>query len=71
MREWDGKGAGMADGRRSEGGSEPFAVGCLIWCCVQVVPSAASLLIKALNEPERDRKKEKNSTWKQPRASSV
>ncbi len=27
---------------------------------IEVVPSAASLLIKALNEPERDRKKEKN-----------
>jgi large subunit ribosomal protein L12e len=27
---------------------------------IEVVPSAASLLIKALDEPERDRKKEKN-----------
>jgi len=27
---------------------------------IEVVPSAASLIIKALNEPERDRKKEKN-----------
>eukprot|EP01006_Ploeotia_vitrea_P037231 TRINITY_DN66105_c12_g3_i2.p2 TRINITY_DN66105_c12_g3~~TRINITY_DN66105_c12_g3_i2.p2 ORF type:complete len:192 (-),score=109.85 TRINITY_DN66105_c12_g3_i2:269-766(-) len=27
---------------------------------IEVVPSAASLLIKALNEPERDRKKVKN-----------
>jgi len=27
---------------------------------IEVVPSAASLVVKALNEPERDRKKEKN-----------
>jgi len=27
---------------------------------IEVVPSAASLIVKALNEPERDRKKEKN-----------
>jgi len=27
---------------------------------IEVVPSAAALLVKALNEPERDRKKEKN-----------
>eukprot|EP00823_Brevimastigomonas_motovehiculus_P001100 TRINITY_DN11635_c0_g1_i1.p2 TRINITY_DN11635_c0_g1~~TRINITY_DN11635_c0_g1_i1.p2 ORF type:complete len:166 (-),score=46.95 TRINITY_DN11635_c0_g1_i1:60-557(-) len=27
---------------------------------IEIVPSAAALLIKALNEPERDRKKEKN-----------
>ena len=27
-----------------------------------VVPTAAALIIKALNEPARDRKKEKNST---------
>jgi len=27
---------------------------------IEVVPSAATLLVKALNEPERDRKKEKN-----------
>merc|ERR1711976_16747 len=27
---------------------------------IEVVPSAAALIIKALNEPERDRKKEKN-----------
>merc|ERR1712098_942126 len=27
---------------------------------VEVVPSASSLIIRALNEPERDRKKEKN-----------
>lgn len=27
---------------------------------IEVVPSAAALLIKALNEPERDRKKDKN-----------
>ena len=29
---------------------------------VEVVPSAASLVIKALKEPPRDRKKQKNST---------
>jgi ribosomal protein L11 len=29
---------------------------------IEIVPSAAALIIKALNEPERDRKKEKNST---------
>ena len=29
-------------------------------CTVEVVPSAASLLIQALKEPPRDRKKEKN-----------
>lgn len=29
---------------------------------VDVVPSAASLIIKALKEPPRDRKKQKNST---------
>jgi len=29
-------------------------------CKVEVIPSAASLLIKALKEPPRDRKKEKN-----------
>ena len=29
-------------------------------CTVEVVPSAASLLIQALKEPARDRKKEKN-----------
>ena len=28
---------------------------------IEVVPSAATLVIKALKEPERDRKKEKNS----------
>ena len=28
---------------------------------IEVVPSAASLLIKALKEPPRDRKKQKNS----------
>ncbi len=28
---------------------------------IEVVPSAATLLIKSLNEPPRDRKKEKNS----------
>merc|ERR1719265_1863048 len=27
---------------------------------IEVVPSAAALIIKGLNEPERDRKKEKN-----------
>jgi len=27
---------------------------------IEVVPSAAAMIIKALNEPERDRKKEKN-----------
>lgn len=27
---------------------------------IEMVPSAASLIVKALNEPERDRKKEKN-----------
>ena len=30
---------------------------------VEVVPSASSLVIKALKEPERDRKKVKNSTF--------
>ena len=29
---------------------------------VEVYPSAAALIIKALNEPYRDKKKEKNST---------
>lgn len=29
---------------------------------VEVVPSASALVIKALKEPARDRKKEKNST---------
>jgi len=28
---------------------------------IEIVPSASSLIIKALNEPERDRKKVKNS----------
>ena len=32
-------------------------------CKVEVIPSAAALLIKALKEPARDRKKEKNSTY--------
>ncbi len=31
---------------------------------ISVVPSAASMIIKALKEPPRDRKKVKNSTWK-------
>jgi large subunit ribosomal protein L12e len=31
---------------------------------VEVVPSAAALVIKALNEPVRDKKKEKNSTFR-------
>lgn len=34
---------------------------------IEVVPSAASLIIKALKEPPRDRKKQKNSKpfdWK-------
>lgn len=31
-------------------------------CKVEVIPSAAALLVKALKEPSRDRKKEKNST---------
>jgi large subunit ribosomal protein L12e len=30
---------------------------------VEVVPSAASLIVKALKEPARDRKKTKNSRW--------
>lgn len=30
---------------------------------IEVVPSAASLVIKALKEPARDRKKQKNSKW--------
>lgn len=30
---------------------------------VEVIPSAASLVIKALNEPPRDKKKEKNSAF--------
>lgn len=30
---------------------------------ISVVPSAASLIIKALKEPPRDRKKQKNSKW--------
>lgn len=30
-------------------------------CKVEVIPSAAALLVKALKEPSRDRKKEKNS----------
>lgn len=31
---------------------------------VEIVPSAASLLIKALKEPPRDRKKVKHGEWK-------
>ena len=31
---------------------------------VEVVPSAAALVIKALKEPPRDRKKVKNSEWR-------
>jgi large subunit ribosomal protein L12e len=31
---------------------------------IDVIPSASSLLIKALKEPPRDRKKQKNSTLK-------
>ena len=31
---------------------------------VEVVPSAAALVIKALKEPPRDRKKVKNSAWR-------
>jgi large subunit ribosomal protein L12e len=31
---------------------------------IDVTPSAATYIIKALNEPERDRKKEKNSELK-------
>jgi len=30
---------------------------------VKVLPSASSLIVKALKEPPRDRKKVKNSTW--------
>ena len=30
---------------------------------IEVVPSAASLIIKALKEPPRDRKKQKNSEF--------
>ncbi len=30
-------------------------------CRVEVIPSASALIIKALKEPPRDRKKEKNS----------
>jgi large subunit ribosomal protein L12e len=30
---------------------------------IEVVPSAASLIIKALKEPPRDRKKQKNSEY--------
>lgn len=32
---------------------------------ISVVPSAASLIIRALKEPPRDRKKVKNSEWSQ------
>jgi large subunit ribosomal protein L12e len=32
-------------------------------CKVEVIPSAAALLVKALKEPSRDRKKEKNSMY--------
>lgn len=32
---------------------------------ISVVPSAASLIIRALKEPPRDRKKVKNSKWSQ------
>ena len=37
-------------------------VSACVLCCdqIEVVPSAAALIIKALAEPERDRKKEKN-----------
>uniref|UniRef100_A0A3Q7GVZ6 Large ribosomal subunit protein uL11 C-terminal domain-containing protein n=1 Tax=Solanum lycopersicum TaxID=4081 RepID=A0A3Q7GVZ6_SOLLC len=34
---------------------------CAIFSNVSVVPSAAALVIKALKEPERDRKKTKNT----------
>ena len=30
---------------------------------IEVVPSASALIIKALKEPPRDRKKQKNSEW--------
>lgn len=33
---------------------------------ISVVPSAASMLVKALKEPPRDRKKVKNSKYQQP-----
>ena len=38
---------------------------------VEVVPSAGALIIKALKEPPRDRKKVKNSTLRQSRTSSL
>jgi large subunit ribosomal protein L12e len=33
---------------------------CLLQATVEVVPSASSLVMRALNEPPRDRKKEKH-----------
>lgn len=36
----------------------------MLWFQIEVVPSASALIIKALKEPPRDRKKVKNSKWR-------
>lgn len=40
-----------------------ICVDSMLWFQIEVVPSASALIIKALKEPPRDRKKVKNSKW--------